>query len=228
MKNTKCSLVIALLIGAAPITNAATFTVISTADAGAGTLRAALLDANANAGMDRIEFAVPGAAPFVIAVLTPLPSIGDPVVIDGNSQPGVQTDGALLITGHGLEVLAGGSGTEIRGLEIGYFPEDGIRLNGASGVTLAGNTVRGNLNGINLIASENNDIGLTDSGNTVIDNMEISIFVGFGSHSNRVTDDDVWGLGEAAPDFRLNRGIVLLVGANDNEVTYNRVYDQGN
>ncbi len=232
-----------LLIVFGATTHAATYTVSSTDDAGAGTLRAALLDANANAGMDRIEFAIPGASPFVIVVSTPLPSIGDAVVIDGDSRPGILIDGALLVAGTGLEVLAGGSGTEIRGLEIGYFPEDGIRLNGASNVTLAGNTVRGNLNGINLIASENNNIGMKHHGmkhhgmkhhgmkrrgNTVIDNMEVGIAIQFESHGNRVTHNDVWGLGLAAPDYVTNRGIVLAYGASDNDVTYNRVHDQGN
>jgi parallel beta-helix repeat protein len=228
MKNSKCFLVIALLIGATPVTNAATFTVISAADAGLGTLRAAILDANGNPGFDRIEFAIPGASPFRIAVLTPLPSIMDPLVIDGDTQPGVQIDGALLDTGNGLEVLAGGSGTEIKGLEIGHFPDDGILLVNASGVTLANNVVRSNLNGIHLIGSLNNDIGVTGSGNTVIDNAEVSILLAFESHGNRVTDNDVWGLGQAAPNFVLNRGIFLLFGANDNSVTHNRVYDQGN
>ena len=40
---------------------AATFTVTSTSDSGAGSLRQAILDANANPGSDTIVFAIPGS-----------------------------------------------------------------------------------------------------------------------------------------------------------------------
>ena len=43
---------------------AATFTVTNTADSGAGSLRQAILDANANPGADTIAFDIPGAAAF--------------------------------------------------------------------------------------------------------------------------------------------------------------------
>jgi len=150
------------------------------------------------------------------------------MLIDGDTQSGVQIDGSSLVNGVGLWIVAGGSGTVIRGLEIGYFPEDGILLFEASGVELTNNVVRNNLNGINLIGSENNDVGVMGSGNTVVDNAEVSIGIQLESHGNRVTDNDVWGLGQAAPVSDLNRGIVLGYGANDNSVTHNRIYDQGN
>ena len=40
---------------------AATFTVININDSGAGSLRQAILDANANPGPDTIDFAIPGS-----------------------------------------------------------------------------------------------------------------------------------------------------------------------
>jgi hypothetical protein len=43
--------------------SAATFTVTSTADSGAGTLRQAIIDANAAAGADTINFSIAGAGP---------------------------------------------------------------------------------------------------------------------------------------------------------------------
>jgi hypothetical protein len=50
-----------LLTAWASSTPAATFTVTNTGDSGAGSLRQAILDANANAGADVIAFDVSGA-----------------------------------------------------------------------------------------------------------------------------------------------------------------------
>ena len=46
---------------------AATFTVTNTNDSGAGSLRQAILDANASAGADLIDFNIPGAGVHTIA-----------------------------------------------------------------------------------------------------------------------------------------------------------------
>src|SRR6267378_6088620 len=65
-----------------------TFTVTSVADSGPGTLRQAILDANANAGADTIVFNIPGSGVHTISPATALPTITDAVVIDGYTQPG--------------------------------------------------------------------------------------------------------------------------------------------
>ncbi|MEW9550482.1 hypothetical protein [Nonomuraea sp. NPDC050783] len=70
------------------------FTVLNTGDSGAGSLRQAILDAdaapNAPAGCpaDAIEFNIPGAGPFVITLASDLPEITDPVNVRGYQQPG--------------------------------------------------------------------------------------------------------------------------------------------
>jgi CSLREA domain-containing protein len=223
---------ISLCLILATVANAATYLVNLTADAGDGTcdatctLRDAILDANGNPGPDKIEFAIPGGPPFSIVVATPIPAISDPVFLDGDSQPGVQVSGSSLVSGVGLQVVAGGDGTEICGLEIDNFPEEGILLLGVEGVKLANNVVRNNFYGIHLVGSGNNDIGVKGSGNLVIDNTEISIALELGSHGNRVTDNDVRGLDQGF--IVANRGIVVAFDANDNSVTHNRVHDQGN
>src|SRR5690606_20716240 len=79
------------LLSAAPA-GAATFTVTSTADAGAGTLRQAILDANASEGVDRIEFAIPAEACSAAGVCrieleAALPALEDGVAIDATTQP---------------------------------------------------------------------------------------------------------------------------------------------
>ena len=68
----------------------ATFTVVNTLDSGAGSLRQAILDANALVGSDSIEFNIPGAGVRTISPATGLPLITSPVEIDGYTQPGAR------------------------------------------------------------------------------------------------------------------------------------------
>jgi parallel beta-helix repeat protein len=68
--------------------SAATFMVTTTADSGAGSLRQAILDANAASGADTIVFNIPGTGVQTIAPLAALPEVTDSVTIDGYTQPG--------------------------------------------------------------------------------------------------------------------------------------------
>jgi hypothetical protein len=78
-----------------------TYTVTSTADSGPGTLRQAILDANANPGADIIQFSIgttgnlfEGSAPNTYAVIelnTALPTITDAVYINGTTQTNTNT-----------------------------------------------------------------------------------------------------------------------------------------
>ena len=61
--------------------------VTTTADSGPGSLRAAIIYANANPGDDTITFAIPGTGIQMIAPNSPLPTITVPVTIDGYTQP---------------------------------------------------------------------------------------------------------------------------------------------
>jgi parallel beta-helix repeat protein len=75
---------------------ALTFTVVNTNDAGAGSLRQAILDANANTGQDTVVFEIPTSDPgydastgtWVITPQTPLPCLTDyaGTIIDGATQ----------------------------------------------------------------------------------------------------------------------------------------------
>jgi len=69
---------------------AATFTITNVNDAGAGSFRQAIIDANTNTGTDVINFSISGVGPYIIALASPLPDISDlgGVLIDGYSQAG--------------------------------------------------------------------------------------------------------------------------------------------
>lgn len=65
-----------------------TNSVTTTSDSGAGSLRAAISNANATAALDFIHFNIAGTGPFTITPATALPTVTDPVVIDGYMQSG--------------------------------------------------------------------------------------------------------------------------------------------
>lgn len=88
MTNPAGLLVAALFAVAAVNARAVEFTVSNTNNAGAGSLRQAILNTNTNPGPDRIVFNIPGAGLQVIRPTTAFPVITDPVEIDGYTQPG--------------------------------------------------------------------------------------------------------------------------------------------
>lgn len=161
----------------------AVFTVTSNADDGtANTLRWAIQQANATAGLDNIVFNIAGRQPATItlsAALGALPPITDSVYIDGMSQaqnpmvnmPQIEIDGSALGGVSGLVVDCGN--TTIAGLAIDGFNSNGIELNNPAGS--AGNLVYGCHIGCGLwgtsansgnagngifIMGSNNDIGV--------------------------------------------------------------------
>ncbi|MGO8678775.1 MAG: beta strand repeat-containing protein [Limisphaerales bacterium] len=129
---------------------AATFIVSNTLDSGSGSLRQALLNANASNGLDTITFQIPGAGTHTISPHSALPTVTDAVVIDGTSQPGfagpplIELDGANAgASSSGLRMVA--SNCVVRGLAINRFGAGGLRIEG-----LGGNSIQGNLIGLDV------------------------------------------------------------------------------
>jgi hypothetical protein len=66
------------------LAQAAAFTVTTTVDSGPGSLRQAILDANAAPGPDTISFAIGAAvSQQIIALASALPASSEPVLLDG-------------------------------------------------------------------------------------------------------------------------------------------------
>jgi hypothetical protein len=142
---------------------AATYTVTTTDDAGAGSLRQAITDANANSGADQIDFAIAGAGPHTIVLTTGGLSITDQVKVNGLSQSGSVCNGTssslkVVIEGAGIGVSgAGANGTEINGLVFGTGTAVGISSNSNTircnffGTTADGSAGVGNINNQYLI-----------------------------------------------------------------------------
>ena len=170
-------------------------TVTKTADTDDGScdadcsLREAINAANANAGTDTIAFNISGAGPHTIQPASALPTITDPVIIDGYTQPGASanTNGPRLglntvrkieldgtnagFKESGLNIQAGNS--LVRGLVINRSPRDQIFIgsNGQNviegnfiGTDIAGTVDLGSSNGVFIFNSADNTIGGTSTG----------------------------------------------------------------
>lgn len=109
--------------------------VTNTSDNGAGSLRQAMLDANLWPGPGTISFRLPDPAARLIAPLTPLPIITEPVVLDGSGSPGVVIHGAAAGTGADGLVIRG-SNVTVRHLAIDAFAGHGIVLSNATGCVI--------------------------------------------------------------------------------------------
>lgn len=125
---TRClTRLVCTLALAFPLLAAGTFTVTNTADAGPGSLRQALLDANAAQG-GTVAFAI-STGHQRIRPLTGLPAVTD-TIIDGRTQPGfsgaplIEIDGSLTVaTAHALlNVITG----EVHALIVNRAPSTGI------------------------------------------------------------------------------------------------------
>jgi parallel beta-helix repeat protein len=104
-----------------------TFWVTTTADSGPGSLRQAILDANATPGFDRIAFNIPGSGVHVIQPLSDLPALTDAGAVNGATQPGYAGTPLIELDGRnqlvvGLE-LTGGSSV-VRALHITGFKDN--------------------------------------------------------------------------------------------------------
>jgi CSLREA domain-containing protein len=185
------------------------------------TLRAAIQQANATAGADAINFAIPGTGVKTISVgatgFGALPTITDPVTIDGYTQPGSSpntkaegNDTVLKIelsgngqTGTGLAITHVSGSSVIKGLVINRFGE-GIDIQGDT----VGNRIEGNFIGTDPTGTL--DCGNSDDGVNVL---------------SGVTENVVGGTTPAARNVISgnNCNAVFVSGANNNRVQGNYI-----
>jgi CSLREA domain-containing protein len=192
----------ALTFVPAAVATPATFTVNSVGDGsdanpgdgfcdvgeGECTLRAAIEEANANAGADTIEFNISGTGVHTITATTAMPFITDETHIDGYSQPGSAENTAVSpnpinsvitielvdgIAGHpadmtaGIAFVTGAANSSLRGLSIHGFgyAHDGTTtaLNvyvADSNITVAGSYIGVNADGT-TVSKIDNDAGVS-------------------------------------------------------------------
>jgi hypothetical protein len=164
------------------------FTVTTTADSGPGSLRQAILDADAATSADEVRFAIPGTGVHTIRPLSPLPADTGGVAIDGTTQTGyvgspiIELDGSSA--GEEADGLVIGMGSRVQGLVINRFGRHGISITPGSG--LAARIVR------NFIGTDSaGDSALGNEG----DGVECTVPAGVTSSAMFVSENVISGNG---------------------------------
>ncbi len=223
--------------------NRQNFVVTNANNHGTGSLRQAIIHANATSGLDTISFNIPGSGVQTINLAVALPDITDPVVIDATTQPGyagaplIEVNGAAAGSGPGFKVISGG--TTIRGFVINRFGSPAIELRNGGNNVVQGNYIgtdstgaiaRQNHTGIFLLLSSNNTIGgLTPAARNVISSNTTGIG---GTGSNNLIQGNFIGTNAAgtAAVGNGNNGIEFQVsgGNTANNVIGGTVPGAGN
>jgi titin len=156
-----------------------TYTVTNSNDSGSGSLRQAILDANAHSGLNTIDFFIAGGYHIeTITPLAPLPAITNRVVLDGTTQvagipvPGIELSGASAGGGaaNGLTITAGHS--TVAGLALTNWSGSGLVLQDSGGDSVVystfgidptGTFAEGNTYGISILSGSNDLIGGTNT-----------------------------------------------------------------
>jgi len=158
------------------------FAVTNTNDAGAGSLRQAILDANANPGTDDITFNIPGAGVHTITPLSPLPVITGTVNLDGYTQPGAAVNSAgtgnnavLLVELDGSAAGAGANGLEITGntvnvsgLVINRFGGHGVAFTAGAEGAVRGCYIGTNAAGTAALGNTGHGVAILNSGSNLV------------------------------------------------------------
>ncbi len=158
---------------------------------GVCTLRAAIQQANASTGVDRIHFAIPGGGVQTISPTSGLPAIAGPVTVDATTQLGADCSAwpptlqvELDLTNAGGAGLALADDTSVRGLAIDNMISTSVTLNGT------GNRLECNFIGADAAATPTPDgfygIVVNGDGNSIGGSAatQANLIVGAGMNSS--------------------------------------------
>jgi parallel beta-helix repeat protein len=191
-----------------------TFLVTTTDDSGPGSLRQAILDANHEPGLNRIAFDIAPGGVQSIRPTSALPTVTNPVVIDGTSQPGFAVTPLIELCGsqagffaNGLTITAGGS--TVRGLVINSFWGSGIVLEACGGDVITGNYIGTDVTGTTALGNHTLGVSISSASNNTIG----GIAPGAG---NLISGNGGFGIG-------LFGGVLISGGATGNLVQGNLI-----
>ena len=201
---------------------AATFTVSTAADSGAGSLRQAIVDSSSSEPPNEIVFSI--GSPYTIQPLSALPNITNQVHINavlGDPNPTVTLDGSLAGAGiSGLRIQYT-SNCIVQGLRICNFAANGIYVYNAESNLIQRCAIYSNQYGIILSGSSRNLIGGSSIAvkNTISANDLNGLTIYGTSVSNQIAGNFI-GTDEAGTNawpnlssgIQLSGGIHTLVG----------------
>jgi hypothetical protein len=147
-------------------------TVSNLNDSGAGSLRRAIVDANAHPGADTINFTVAGTITLTSGAL---PAITGPVNVNGTTAPGFASQPVVVIdcNGYGgVQFGAGSVGSALRSLAIDNAAGAGVTLNGGGFTTIVGDYIGVGLDGSTAAPNTGDGLQLNASVfNTITSNV---------------------------------------------------------
>ena len=182
--------------------------VYNTNDSGPGSLRQAILDANADPDTSYIEFNIPGAGPHTITLTSGELTITESVIIDGTSEPDFAGAPVIEVTtaltpaiNQGIVINADNS--VVQGLVVNEVFGDAVVISGDN------NVVRGNYIGTNV------------TGDASAGNLGIGVHITGGGSNNLV--------GGSTPSDRNvisgngGTGVRIFTGSTGNHVAGNYI-----
>ncbi|MCU0707282.1 MAG: right-handed parallel beta-helix repeat-containing protein, partial [Pirellula sp.] len=203
--------------------------VSSNADTGAGSLREAILNANASGDPSLIGFRNIGS----IALASSLPAITTPVEINAVEQGGfvgtpiIELDGTAAGATDGLRLAAGSAGSIIRGLVINRFNGNGLSIE-SSNNRISTNYIGTDVLGLVGLVNTGNGITITNASGNIIggpDALLANIISGNGvgvamsgplATANRVQSNYIGIAIDGASAIANDRGVLIEGGASGN------------
>lgn len=154
------------------------FTVTSNADAGVGSLRAAITNANANVGADAIHFNL-ASGQRKISVTSALPAVTGVTTIDGTTQAGyagtplVWLDGSGVTLGAADGLRLSADNSSVSGLAVtGFVNGAGVRLSGSTD-SVTKSVIGNEPSGTDLTGSFGNQYGVELDGTAATVNFNV-------------------------------------------------------
>ncbi|NDJ62980.1 MAG: hypothetical protein GYB67_17805, partial [Chloroflexi bacterium] len=210
--------------------------VTSSADTGPGSLRQALIEANADPSVDTITFNIPGPGPHVIVLASELPPIVGPVTIDAASEPNATCSDSdnprnLLVTLDGTNTIpngfrfeSGAAGSFVQGFAITRFAQSGVLIN-TNGITVACNHIGVDVAGA---LARGNGAGVTANGNNnliggTLEGVSRNVISGNSAAGVNITGvgNDVFGnyIGTASSGLTaIGNGTGVLITGGNNDI----------
>ena len=188
--------------GIVPLSNGIyVFVVTSTAESGAGSLRQAILNADAFYGTASITFDIPTSDPgynastgtWIITPASALPIINEAVALDATTQPGYSTRPLIALdgvdAGSGVTgfIITGGHST-VQGLVIDNFSGNGIEIDGGGNNVIATNYIGVDATGSGAAGNGGNGIALTNTSDNTIGGTTAARNVISGNQARRPVD----------------------------------------